>query len=381
MGHLRRIAQIAAALQGDFACLVVSGMSQTHWLVPASCGRIQLPALRHPGGSASTFDEAPLWLPDGPSGARALRRNLIDGIGKAFDPAAILVDYLPLGEDGELADLLAASHARKYLIHRGIMDSSDAGALYGDATRAIAENYDRILVTADERIVDVAREYRFTAEAAAKVRYVGYVRPLVALDPPGASHRRRIVCAFGGGIGNEQAVAACIASAARLPQHDFHIVAGPHGARLRKSAVPLPHNCHLVQVDPLLNQHHHQADVVVTHGGYNSVMEAVSGGARVLVAHIQGIDHDERVQFERRLRQYYPIRAIQRFADLTAEIALEASRCDAEPRPHFPLRLDGLPSIAAIIAEDLARSAGLATPVRASPRPRLAAQSDYGHGG
>jgi len=45
LGHLRRMSRIAERLQREFVVLVVTGMREAAWLVPASCEVMILPNL------------------------------------------------------------------------------------------------------------------------------------------------------------------------------------------------------------------------------------------------------------------------------------------------------------------------------------------------
>jgi hypothetical protein len=62
LGHLRRLSCIARALQGQFACLIVTGhRASANWFVPPECEHVHVPARdsllveRRPIGSASRF--------------------------------------------------------------------------------------------------------------------------------------------------------------------------------------------------------------------------------------------------------------------------------------------------------------------------------------
>ena len=364
LGHLQRICRIASKLQseGDFACLIVTGMKEAHWLVPDACELLKLPSWNGLSAARSRRNRVPQWLRLSRERAAELRARLLQSVGNAFEPDAILVDYLPLGLAGELQLLLERTPARKYLIHRGIADLEDRDFLWGDATRIIARQYDRILVTADSRVGDVAKESGFVDEAARKVAYVGYLRPDVrkAGRVPRIA-KPLIVCSCGGGILGSPVFTACLRAARALPEYEFRIILGPHGALERGVvAAGMTPNCRIVRIHRNLAALHRSATVVLTHGGYNSIMEAISGGARVLVAHIQRGETDERLRFQQRLSAYYPVRAVASLEQLSDELRTEVRRAETDGRPGFELDFTGFEEIARLLRADL----------RITPTPR-----------
>src|SRR5438105_2980643 len=102
LGHLRRISRIAGFLQGEFACLVMTGMAEASWLVPSNCEFIKLPNWDGLSKLRASRLGRTVWL-DAPSEEVVrLRSELIKGVEQAFRPSAILVDYIPFGIREEL---------------------------------------------------------------------------------------------------------------------------------------------------------------------------------------------------------------------------------------------------------------------------------------
>jgi hypothetical protein len=103
---------------------------------------------------------------------------------------------------------------------------------------------------------------------------------------------------------------------------------------------------------------HQTAAVVVLHGGYNSVLEAASGGARILVHHLENYDpeNDERIRFERRLSEYYPVTAVRSLEHLTADIRREVQASRSHGRAEFELDREALPRIRELLESDLTRA-------------------------
>jgi predicted glycosyltransferase len=362
LGHLRRLSRIAGSLQGRFACLVVTGMAEAQWLVPPKCEFVKLPNWDSLSKVRAERRNRDQWLTVSRTQAQELKQQFLLSIDRVFRPDAVIVDYLPFGVYDELAPVLRETAGVKYLLLRGLVDYCDREVLWGSATGDVANAYDRILVAADRRIVDVASEYGFTRDAAEKVRYVGYMAPTLRDSRTQVNGARcdLVVCGCGGGLGGESIFGACIEAARRSPSADFVIVTGAHGRINPDTLRDIPPNCRICGVHPYLDELHANATVVVTHGGYNSVIEAASGGARVLVHHVsfdENDEDDERIQMEQRLATYYPIRAVDDIDDLPGAIGIELRVAASTERPRLELDLAGLDNIGRVLAADL----GLAT--------------------
>ena len=100
---------------------------------------------------------------------------------------------------------------------------------------------------------------------------------------------------------------------------------------------------------------------MVNHGGYNSIMEAMSGGARIIVHHIQGGDDDERILMERRLAPHYPISSLAKIEDLTSRIKEEANLAFYGQRSKFGLEFDGIYRIGELLRCELGEHGRIGT--------------------
>lgn len=359
LGHLRRIANIAAEIQGPCAALVVSGLRTASWIVAPTCELLQLPSWNSLRPDRAAYWNRAAWLDIDLDGAIQLRAEFLKAAFDVFRPDAVLVDYLPFGQRGELREALGCSSAKKYFVHRGIIDSSDRHMLCDDATRSWSHAYDRVLVAADRQVVNVVTEYGFDPEAAAKVEYVGYVgietrdRTEVRGARGIGDGRRWVVCSGGGGIGAEGFLRHCVDVAAMMPEVQFDIVFGPQ-AKQEEIVLPGcgPSNCRVWREAVDLADRHASADVVVTSGGYNSTLEAAQGGARVLVHPSHAGDDDEQVTQASRLAAFYPVQLLKRPHELHAALARALDQC-REARPVFPFEAAGAERIRDILRRDL----------------------------
>jgi (S)-2-hydroxy-acid oxidase/4-hydroxymandelate oxidase len=351
LGHLRRISRIAQALSADFSTLVLSGMREAAWIVPPSAGLIKLPDWYGLSRTKAERIGRRPWIDLTGEEALAYRSRAILDAARLYRPDALVVDYLPMGQRRELQPLLETLACPRYLVHRGVADTSDSFILRGAATQEIAACYDRILVASDPRLGDICVADDFCDEAKAITRYVGFVAPPQRADAAAAGGY--VACSAGGGFQAEPMMLACAAVARRHPSIPFRIVLGPR-SRLKVADIDAPANCEVWQHRDDLPDLHRDAAILVSAGGYNSVLEAAFGGAMVIVHPNWTGDDDEQGRFADLLSVHHRVR---RLADLDAlEAVLLPWWEEAAARPRTPLALDrgGDEAIRAIVAQDLA---------------------------
>ena len=367
LGHLRRVSRIAGALQGPCASLVLSGHRAAAWLVPAACEYVHLPSLDsllpH---KAARWGRRP-FLEMGPLEVRAFRKRLLDGVVAAYQPDALIVDYLPLGMSQELAEIVDRLPAKKYLVLRGVLDQPSEvqkEILGGLAGRLLESRFDRILVACDRRVCDVAEEYDLSPTLRQKLAYVGYIVDAVSAEEIARVREQRglapgdvwVVCSAGGGLLGEKVAEECLRLSRSLNSpFVFDVIAGPRsrvGAEWRSAEVFWEgRNRHMLehQTLPLL---HAAADLVVTPGGYNSVVESMAGGAALVCAPVQADPRDEQYTHTDRLAKLYPLRVVRDLDRLREEVVALA---EARPRlrSEAALDLDGLARVRELIYQDL----------------------------
>jgi predicted glycosyltransferase len=287
-----------------------------------------------------------------------------------FQPDAFIADYLPLGMDHELAPLLASSPGcRKYFVLRGILgdpQSLHLSVFTPPAMEALRQHYDMILATCDPRIVNIAEEYALTPDLVDKLVYTGYaVEPYNAdacsaaradrLLPEGATW---VVCSAGGGKDGEDLLQKCWELALQYPECYFDLIIGPRSRfSLHREGWYGGTRIRVMQSDEgTMPYRLGGADVVISRGGYNSLMEAAVGNAQIIVAPIR-TDY-EQVHHARRLSQFRPLHVVDDIDDLdrTFEHVLTLPR---SPHRLTDLRLDGLATSARVILSDLAQAANL----------------------
>jgi len=365
LGHLRRLGRLGKLLQQHASVLFVTGHREASWLVPAECEFIHLPNLDSLDPRRSRQWGRRPFLHDGLSIGRRLRRDVISSTIRQFRPHAIILDYLPLGMDEEMREFLAdLPECRKYFISRGILGSPDQvyrDVLTPSAVSALRDVYHAILVMSDSKIIDMAKEYSLDPVVADKIAYVGYAAEGVSQAAIEGMRSKRmlpkdakwVLCTAGGGKEGESLIQRCWEIAQIFPECYFDVVIGSRSRLLVESEAWVDGNrIHLVPNEtrelPLM---HASADIVITRGGYNSLMEACMGSGRIIVAPIM-TDY-EQVNHAKRLSEFRDIRVVESLTDL--DIALEECLGDGAPVPNRlrELNMDGLHVATKLILSDI----------------------------
>lgn len=318
IGHLRRISCIAKSLQRHFACLVVTGHREiTSWFISNECEYVHLPAWESLLPEKAAYWGRTAFLPLSIHEAVRLRKGILRGLVEAYAPDLIIVDHLPLGAHEELEDIIRETPCVKYLVTRGVLNLSGTLldlVLGKRACDYLDRYYDRIVVAADQRVVDFAKEYSLPMELASKTIHVGYVVESISADDIAACRADRklkkgtpwVVVSAGGGQLGERLIEYCIALSTMHQDVCFDIIIGPRsklmhvngaGANARIQA-----QSHQL---PLLNA---SADVVICSGGYNTLLESLQGAAHVLCVPNWKDPRDEQT--------HHP-ECLQKFAEIT----------------------------------------------------------------
>jgi predicted glycosyltransferase len=353
LGHLQRMSRIAEGIAGPCASLILTSQRAAAWIVPASCAFVSIPSHQQLSAARSARHGAECWLDLPEDGARTLRRRFIAAVADAFEPDLVMVDYLPLGRREELDGLLQSWTARKVLLHRGIIDPHDLAHFEGRGREAMERDYDRILVTADPRTSELPRSYQSVAH---KVQHVGYVAPERRSDrmairrergvPPG---KPWVVCSAGAGVGSQELMNICVRAASVFPDARFDIITGP----LAETVSAGDTNAYVIRETAGLPRLHAAADFVINQGGYNSLMEAMSGGARMIVhAPPDARSSEPRIHAER-LSRHYPIDVVQSEDHLMATLRGALAASEWLTRASHTLDVDGVANIREIVLDDL----------------------------
>jgi len=302
LGHMRRNILIAHALArppiGAVVLMIAGARRATAFSLPPGTDCLTLPSLRKEKDSRYRPRRLEIELEE----LIAVRSAAIRAAVSSFKPDLLVVDNVPRGAvrelDPTLEDLRWNGRTRCVLGLRDVLD--EPAAVERDWTRAeneqaIRDFYDAIWVYGDPNVYDLAREYRFPPDIAAKVRYTGYLDQNVRLEFSSKSQPlgrlrlpegRLVVCVVGGGQDGSE-LARAFAEAELPPLVNGVIVTGPfmdderqQELRDRAAAHPRLRVIDFVREPMQLLEH---ADRIVSMGGYNATCEALSLGKRTLI--------------------------------------------------------------------------------------------------
>src|SRR2546425_5434162 len=300
LGHLRRNTTIAHGLlqrTPDLEVTLLTGSPVAdQWPFPDRVSVVRLPPVTKVGP-----EEYQPVAPRSMSAVRAERAGIIASTLLRLRPDVFLVDHAPLGMKGEL--VLALQMAREKLpstrVVLGLRDILDASEVVRTAWEAqglyatIENSYDQVLVYGSRELFDVAHEYGFPESLVRRTRFTGYIAKDRGLEPAvrgreawsrarRAGDRRILLMAGGGGDAAPMLLAALDAweSLHHLLFGEAVVVIGPLMSPTDRAAVERrAHGVSNVQVigsSTTVLSLVAAADLVVSMGGYNSVVEAIT---------------------------------------------------------------------------------------------------------
>lgn len=369
VGHLRRLARLAKELQGRFSCLIVTGhRAATHWFVPEECEYIHLPSWDSLLESKARYwGRKPFILLEEREAIR-LRKGILRGVVEAFAPDVIFVDHLPLGAHEELAGIVRTTRCLKYFVTRGLLNETANLRLIlgGRAKDCLKTHYHKILVTLDRKVFDFPRHYNISSEIKKKTIHTGYV---VEGVPQRLIKRIRadrglqngdiwVVASAGGGQLGEGLIEGCLKLSRIHKEIVFDIVLGPRSSlpwEDEHRTVVARDNLHLHKEVSNMPYLHAGADLVISSGGYNSVLEALQGNARILCFPTWKDHRDEQYQHAACLKKFIDIEVSSDLSELPAmfERAIGSVRCHGPRDRREELDFNGTAFIKKLVLQDL----------------------------
>jgi len=297
LGHFRRNRRIAEALVAAFpeaGVLLLTGCpAADRFAQPPRTDIVRLPAaVRHPDGSYTART-----LGVGPDHLTVLRSALLKAALNSFEPQILIVDHNPAGRAGELKAALGAlnRHGRPALVALGLRDILDDAAevrrrwLRDGVYELLRWAYDEVWIFGRREVFDTVGEYGVPPKLASRFHYLGYaIGPKVRRRRP--ERHVPVVVASGGGGEDARPMLETVIRARRRSKRRFRLIvlAGPlMGTPDRKA---LEAEGELAGPDVSVRGFTQNpiallrmADCVVTMGGYNSLLEALSLGIPNLV--------------------------------------------------------------------------------------------------
>ena len=305
LGHLRRNLVIAAGLTQafpDLSVLLLTGSPVAQQFdMPANVDYVKLPSVVKVADES--YQARTLNVDAGE--ITRMRTAIIREAVNGFAPDVVLVDHAPAGMKGEMLPALRDLRAQRpwTRIALGLRDIVDDPERVRATWHAqgiydiLNELYDAVFVYGMPEVLDVARAYELPANVAARLHYCGYLArerslaDVAARRAQLAPHGERIVLVTAGGGGDGDAIFTTYMTAilqGRLPTKTVSVInTGPFLDTETRNAlqrVVADHpQVHLLEFTTDLPSYMEAADLVVCMGGYNTICEVISVGARALV--------------------------------------------------------------------------------------------------
>lgn len=294
LGHMRRNLLVAEGLSRHATpmhVLLIAGAPELGaFRLPAHVDTLTLPPLI----KTLSSEYIPRNSPGPAAELIALRSEIIHTAVKGFAPDVLIADKLPRGLLGELdptlRELRASGSTRCVLGLRDILDhplSVRREWTRAGNDRIVHELYDAVWVYGDPAVYDPRREYGFSEDVSAKVRFTGYLNPESRLRDDGTSYPpefeaipgRYAACTVGGGQDGAD-LAMKFAEATLADDLLGVVMTGPFmEVEAKRRLCGLAAGCPRLRVLEFVNNPGpilRRAERIVTMGGYNALTEALS---------------------------------------------------------------------------------------------------------
>lgn len=379
LGHLRRNLRLVEALLPtlpDAAVLMMTGSpASSSFSFPDRVDNMKMPSLSKVANDHFVSQRLGLDRAE----ITALRSALLTAAVEAYLPDLVLVDFYPLGVQGELTAALNSLKERcpdtpVVLGWRDILDSPEQVRRdWGDTGQfdAIGSLYERVMVYGCQDVYDPIAEYGLPPRIADRVAFTGYL--LAPASPPRRISRAdgpTVLCTLGGGKDGRDVAWRFLAAMEHLGPKGWSgvLVTGPIMAPADHRALSEAagrQDVHCVSFVPDMPALLAGADVVVTMGGYNTVCEALASGTpAVLVPRV--VPRQEQLIRATMLAQRGLVRSVlpDQATGSALSAAIEAQsrqdRAELVARLATSLDTDGLRTAADVLASVARRPVELA---------------------
>ncbi|NGX41844.1 MAG: UDP-N-acetylglucosamine--N-acetylmuramyl-(pentapeptide) pyrophosphoryl-undecaprenol N-acetylglucosamine transferase [Chlamydiae bacterium] len=317
LGHLKRNFNIAKQtvqeIPGSKALLIMGHTSIPFHPIPYGIDFVKLPSII----KMNHESWQPRSLPMESGKFKELRASLIKNVAEHFRPDIFVVDYVPKGVWGELVptlQFLKESNPKTKIV-LGLRDVIDDPATTrqrwekGHTYDVIRQYYDKIFIYGSPEIYDTAYHYGLTGDLEEKISYCGY---LCSEEPFKSRERVRqelrlqhdhlVVITAGGGGDAYEMMRSCM-EALKILQKEVSVeaifIAGPFMILEERQALEVQAEGLPVKVytstDGLLN-YMNAADLLITMGSYNTMMEAVRLRRPTLVIPREGPSAEQKIR-------------------------------------------------------------------------------------
>lgn len=305
LGHFRRSLTIASHLArnvDDVSVLMLTGLdSPASFESTAGVDFVKLPGVWKSGQE----DYRSRHLKVSFARVRRIRRELVRGVVKAFDPHLFVVDNSPRGVGGELLSTLAYLRERRpatriALTLRDVLDDpAHTIAHWGSlGTMELLERcYDEVWVAGARAVFDTPSLYAFSPAVAQRTRFCGYVVRGTSVPEVERIRREwrledrpRVLVSCGGGGDGSALLGAYTGAAHRLADDgiDSIVLLGPDMPAARRhqlrAAFSRPdERVRVFDFHPDVPALLALSSVSVSMAGYNTACEVLSAGKPALL--------------------------------------------------------------------------------------------------
>ena len=340
-GHLRRALLLAEALATRGAAVtLVNGGPAGPWSAPAGVDLVQLPAVTARGGDFADLVDAAGRPFD--ERLRIERQRLLLDL-MATRPHAVLTEMFPFGRRAFRAELLAmleaaGRHRPRPVVCASVRDvlvSKPDPARYRWMVDACIAHYDRVLVHGDPSLMPFAASFPLAAELGDRVVHTGFVHPGALAELIGEAPA--VLVSAGGGAVGERLLRAALSARPRSRYADASwLLVGGHNlsadtlAALGRDLAP---GCAIEWYRPDLAALIGSCHVSVSQAGYNTVVEGLAAGARMVLVPFAAGDEDEQ---EQRATRLVGLGVAERVGEAVVDgpaLAAAIDRAGARPRP------------------------------------------------
>lgn len=365
LGHLVRSLNLATSLAESFEVTLLNGGPWPADVpVPAGVELLNLPPLGHDSDYALVSRDPQLTVAE----ACERRQRMVLAAYEDRRPDVVLVELFPFGRKKfafELLPLLRAARSapgRAPLVVCSLRDilvgsRHDQQAHDDRACRTANEFFDAILVHADSRFASLKDSFSPSVPLTPPVHYTGFVRTPPPDRPVTARHRRVLVSAGGGMVGEPLFTAAVSAHPRLFAQHGLGttLVTGPFlpesvCADLHRAVDGTP-GLEVVRYLPDLAGEMAASSVSVSQAGYNTTMDILGCGTPAVVVPYGEGREDEQAERARRLERLGALRVLPA-ENLSGSSLADAVVAALEWRPlRLPLDLDGRARTTRLLSE------------------------------
>ena len=357
-GHLRRALLLAQAFAARGAVVtLVNGGRAGPWPAPEGVRMVQLPPVTTRNGDFGDLVDA-AGRPYDQALCTERQHSLLSLL--AMQPHVVMTEMFPFGRRAFRAELLPVLEAVARLRPQPLILASvrDILVTKPDPTRyrwmveACLAHYDLVLVHGDKRLVPFAASFPPAAELGDRIVHTGFVH----LGEAAASGESPavLISAGGGAVGERLLGAALVARpATRYAKAPWLLVGGHNlpAVTFESIAATLPAGCRLERYRRDLAALMGRCEVSVSQAGYNSVVEGLAAGARMVLVPFAAGEEDEQGRRAARLVALGLAERVDEAAVGSPLLSAAIDRMGERPRPD-PARwsYDGATRSAEIVA-------------------------------